>query len=840
MRTCLDEIASPPGWTDGDPLAGPIERRIALSRAAFAWERVWPALWPALGILGLFVALALFELWPSLPLWAHTAALYATVGGTVIALLKGFWTVRLPTRDEAIRRLERTNGLPHRPLTALTDRPAAPDAEAAALWSLHRTRMRAALSRLSVVLPRALMSERDPNALRILVLLGVIAGLMAAGADAPRRLLASLSLERPGPPVAPPRLDAWITPPAYTERPPVFLPRDLGTAAAVSVPEGSVLVLRVQGLAHAPQLGIARDPAAAAETPAAPDLALKPLGDGIFEATGPLMASQTVTLTDGLDRLAEWRITVQPDATPEIAFAAVPSVSHRLALVLGYTASDDYGLTGVELEIILDRTAMAASGLEVDVAPGEGTFSFALPVPAADAEKATRASKDLTSHPWAGLPVLLTLTANDAAGQQGRSVSLAFVLPERQFRNPLARALIEQRKALILSHANAERVARMLEALTLAPERFFEDATLYLGIRAAARRLRIYAAPELAEAREETLQGVEELLYALALRAEDGGLTLAEQALREAMRALAEALENGASDAEIERRMAELKAALSEFLRELAENGPRPGETAEGARSLSPEDLARMLEAIEDMSRQGARQAARDMLSELQGLLENLQMGEAPAMSLQERAMGEALQGLGDLIARQRGLMDETFQEQMRQEDPRAGDGRRREGERLSEEQQALQDDLDALREKLELGGGGAGAEGLDGAGESMGEARKDLDGQGFGAAVEDQQRAIDQMRRGAEQLARQLMQGRGEQPGQAGAGGPGGRGRGNDPFGRGQGNGNAMNGDDVRVPEERDLQRARDLLEELQRRSGDRSRPPLELDYIDRLLRRF
>jgi hypothetical protein len=43
-----------------------------------------------------------------------------------------------------------------------------------------------------------------------------------------------------------------------------------------------------------------------------------------------------------------------------------------------------------------------------------------------------------------------------------------------------------------------------------------------------------------------------------------------------------------------------------------------------------------------------------------------------------------------------------------------------------------------------------------------------------------------------------------------------------------------------VEVPEEGELGRARDVLEELYRRSGERSRAPLELDYYRRLLDRF
>jgi len=44
----------------------------------------------------------------------------------------------------------------------------------------------------------------------------------------------------------------------------------------------------------------------------------------------------------------------------------------------------------------------------------------------------------------------------------------------------------------------------------------------------------------------------------------------------------------------------------------------------------------------------------------------------------------------------------------------------------------------------------------------------------------------------------------------------------------------------DIAIPEEADLQRAREILDELRRRAGERARPQLELDYIDRLLRRF
>jgi hypothetical protein len=43
-----------------------------------------------------------------------------------------------------------------------------------------------------------------------------------------------------------------------------------------------------------------------------------------------------------------------------------------------------------------------------------------------------------------------------------------------------------------------------------------------------------------------------------------------------------------------------------------------------------------------------------------------------------------------------------------------------------------------------------------------------------------------------------------------------------------------------VKIPEEGAVQRAREILDELRRRSGQLDRRRLELEYINRLLQRF
>lgn len=105
-------------------------------------------------------------------------------------------------------------------------------------------------------------------------------------------------------------------------------------------------------------------------------------------------------------------------------------------------------------------------------------------------------------------------------------------------------------------------------------------------------------------------------------------------------------------------------------------------------------------------------------------------------------------------------------------------------------------------------------------------------DGQ-LSSATREQGRALDQMRQGAQQMAEQMMQ---NMPQRYGRNGDTPR----DPLGRPQRSEGPDQGNSVKVPDQIDMQRAREILEELRRRLGQPLRPSEELEYIERLLRRF
>jgi len=96
-------------------------------------------------------------------------------------------------------------------------------------------------------------------------------------------------------------------------------------------------------------------------------------------------------------------------------------------------------------------------------------------------------------------------------------------------------------------------VLTALDALTLAPERFNMESKVYLGLRS------IFS--QLAHAKsDDQLREVVTRLWDMAVDLEDGNLSDAQLALRNAEDALRQALERGASDEEIKRLTDELRA----------------------------------------------------------------------------------------------------------------------------------------------------------------------------------------------------------------------------------------------------------------------------------------
>ncbi len=84
----------------------------------------------------------------------------------------------------------------------------------------------------------------------------------------------------------------------------------------------------------------------------------------------------------------------------------------------------------------------------------------------------------------------LTLEVTDAAKQTTKSEVKTFKLPERFFTKPLAQALIEQRKTLIMDPDEAGTVGKLLRALLIYPAGLIENSGTQLAIATIISRIK--------------------------------------------------------------------------------------------------------------------------------------------------------------------------------------------------------------------------------------------------------------------------------------------------------------------------------------------------------------
>lgn len=837
----------------GATLRRRIAARIRAVQGVLFFERIWPRVLPALCIVALFIAFSWFGFFRLVPDWFRILALIIFAA----LFLGSFFTfrgLRWPQKPEALQRLETDNQIVHQALAAQSDRLEQGDAFARSLWRRHQARMAEQVAAIRLAAPRPPTPKLDPYGVRVFVALLLVTAFGYSFSNQSGLIGDAFQSHAKQAEIAGIRVDAWVTPPEYTGKPPIFLTGNTaGLPDVITIPEGSEMLVRIVGGSGVEEVIFktldAEIAMPAADDPKATNTVNRSLDARSFRhnPTG----NGTLVVRQGQDIAESWRFDLIPDDPPVIAFDGRPARAVNGALEIGFTVDDDYGAEKAYAEIV------PVTPQSPDANPLYGAPDYPLTLPRSGTrERKGRESRNLTEHPLAGMPVRITLVAEDSIGQTGRSETIEMDLPGRYFNNLLAGAVAEQRQVLALDTNRLDRVFDLNDAITFAPEETIKNSTHYLLIRSARARLK-------QSYNDDMFRDSADYLWDIALGIEDGDLSFAERRLRDAQRALSEALENGASDETIQALMDELREAMQEFLQALAQNMQRNQDSAQIPQSdlqnmLRSEDINRMMDQIENLAQSGARDQAQQLLSELQRMMNNLQTGQQ-RQARGDNPMRQQMDKLGELMQQQQQLMEETFdleqalRERRRQqffqdENNQQGQSQQGPGQQMTEEelrqalrdlkeqQQALQQQLGEMQEALE-GMGMPQNEGFNEAGEAMGEAGEAL-GEGEGeTAVGEQGRALQALRDGAQSMMNQMRQAMGQNPGGPNNG-PGSRNPTRlDPLGRPRANSGPDFGDNVKIPEEADIQRARRILEAIRERLGDAFRPEMERFYLERLL---
>ncbi|HVI87883.1 MAG TPA: TIGR02302 family protein [Dongiaceae bacterium] len=801
-------------------LPGNVRPYLSVARLVLLVERIAPLGFTLLATLGIFVLVAWLGWFRFLPAWLHLLILVAVAAGLLAAGWFHLRRFRWPTGTEAIRRVEQDGALSHRPLTHLTDRAVTTGDDPALrqLWTLHRTRLLRSIGPLRFATPQTDFQQRDPLALRALLLLLIVIAFVFTGDLGWQRIIQAVSPNFAGYVAADTvTVDAWITPPDYTGLPPVSLTAgNDNTALQIIVPTGSKLLVQAQGVGAAAQLQ--------ANGKSADFAMLDPLTQRIETV---LKTGDEIAIEASGRQLAKWPIKIAPDLPPTAAFAATPSPTDRGALRVEFTASDDYGVKDLRLYI----------------QHGDQSIEAPLPVSASDNKAAKGASYlDFSAHPWAGLPVELRLVARDALGQVGASAPLSITMPERRFYHPIARALIEQRKQLaaadLKDRNTLERIAQALVTINEQPSAYDDNVSAFLGINLAWRQLMVDPLDE--QARSD----IEQLLWDTALDIEDGGVSLALRELRRLQHELQDALARHASPEEIEALMNKLQQAMNDYVRNLQQQlqraiakGMQPGRVNPNSLQLSQSQLNDMLNDARRMAENGSAQSAQQMLDRLQQMLEGLQAGVSPQMGRGEGDQNQQMMNdLAHIMRDQQNLLQDSFRMQRQQS---GANGQQPDSDGVDPSKNVgSQEDLRHQLGKLMQDIGNASGnlpQGLGQAEQAMRRATQALQQGDLAGASEAQNDVLDNLQKGMQDLGKMLGQkvGQGNGPGQRPPMNP--FGQSNDESS--QGGENTKGG--LKIDKE-PTQRSQEIFEELRQRRNNPDRPKQEKDYLDRLLRQF
>ncbi|MEP4052857.1 MAG: DUF4175 family protein [Litorimonas sp.] len=761
-----------------DTIIQSTKRLVARARVLLFWETYAPTLAPGFLAIGIFI----FGAWLGLWQWIGDPARLIALGITLFFLARSVLSalaLRRPTYSDARRRVELDSGQAHRPLDVLDDGPAL----SADIWPAHQKKALNQARLLHRATPQAALAPVDPYYQRfILPLVLLVTAVFMAGFSFERlRTAVSPSWQSP---IRANQIsyEAWIDPPAYTGRPPIYF-KD---GANVAVPAGSEFVARISGVKTPPRPRLSSGWRSKFLTP-------KRLGAKSFEIREVINDTSNIEFRVGLTRKS-FDLNVSDDLPPEVEIVEPPEADKRDRLTLVYGLKDDFGVETLQLEM-----SLLQDGIDPETAFEDATILANIPLPSSSQTSvdSAKAALDLSKTRYAGRKVIGRLIATDGAQQTGLSKPAWFTVPDKIFVEPLAKAVAEQRTLVMAglgetykpepkpkwepsdgfwneyeprlhwdrAPASIQRATLLIEAVTDEPAGLFKDPAVYMGLRHARSQMR--HAESLVE-----LQGLPEDLWRIALRAEFGILGSALEEMREAEAALREGIARRASKREVDTLFERYNLAVDAYTEELRRKAQEEGNVSEGGsggggqQSGSLDEIQELLKAIEEANAAGDTEGARKALARLAEVLENMQIqlsqgggggsGGEPSGGDMSEEEKQQLEDLADLTGKQRDLQDETEQAERNDQSEEELDP-----QELARRQAELRDLLEGLGDTLPAEGEGeqgeSGENGEGDSGEGQDGAQSDDDGTKPGAGTEP----------GAEP-------GQGTEPGEAGSGGSG------------------------------------------------------------------
>ena len=829
---------------------------------------------------------------------ASVIALLVFLLGSVYLIRKDILDFNFPDPKDIDERLETNSTLGRGHIALIEDQLANPAIiSTRLLWHKAQRDGLILLKKLRIPRPQTRMSKIDPHALRFIALLVFVSGVFVADHNWKERILNGLMPVIPSITLSQAQnTDLWINPPDYTQMSEMHLSGTGSYKNWLGIPEGSTYRIRTRnrlGRILTPHMHMGNS-----------NIALTYMEDGLYGIEGTVQPGKAMRITQGLLPRVTWPYHYIIDAPPEIRsnmetqeetetsakketetnttfpYKILDDAQIHFPLVV----KDDYGVKELHMLMRLDEM--------IEDAPlGEDTREVRLIMSQPRDEFKIAPVYDIAWHSWAGLPVTFEFTATDHKEQNTTLEKISLTLPERNFEHPVAQSLIATRKILAWNYKGSfKEIATDLETLLNAPDRFQDEQVVFLAIRSAASRL--YHNDEKPENRRlKTANEVINLLWETALVVEEGDIVLALRELRNAQRALENAMRDpNVDERKVQALMDELREKMANYFTEIHREMQKRIAQGENVPFMAPEDfgtlitpdtLSKLMAQIEQAMREGNEQQAHELMSQLQRMMEMIAPGKNAILPRDMQMMREGIGELQKLIERQESLIEQTKKQAEKQHYlgkantssnitprdlpdlkqmlenfgmdnvPPAPENQKPENEQAKIEEQQKQIDTgenkvkqDALRYILgqlmmDV------ADKLDEVPENMGKAEQEMrsSAEELGKnnpamSLPSQNKAVQYLKDAQEKLEKQFSKRMQQMVGI----GLSGTGQQFDPLGRPYNNGqNGQNTEStIKIPDEAEKKRVDEIIRQLRHRSGDRSRSREELQYYRRLLRQF
>ena len=797
--------------------------KIIYAGAGILWEKIARYLLLLLSIVLLFFCLTMLNFFTSLPVIIHILFLFMFFMGSFIFLLKIILSLKWPNIKSCVRRLEIDNQLKNRPLSVLFDTPALN--KESILWKKHYIRMLDQVKSIKNFKSKAILKLSDPLFIRFPFLLISFVIIFSNSNNYITKVEAALipdfSVEKTTSAI----FTGWISPPKYTGISPILLSE---TMSQIDSPQGSILTARIFGGKGVSKLVINNQEKDFIKIDK-DNFAL----ESLVEDTGMLMIWQDDNV------IFSKNLNIIKDQPPIIKLLNKPEKTVKGVLKIGYILEDDYGIKNLQANVIIKDKR---SSLE------ETEIFFSIPFdPEIKGSQFSEYYYDLTEHIWAGMPVLFFITGKDFVGNEGKSKEHEILLPERDFKNPLAISLINQRKNLGLELISVEET---IFNLALIEENKYLHDNYFIAhkwLSEVVQSLKESITKSNVEGFKQIRKKAIDKLWKAALFVESGQLAKAEEDLRKAQEALKEALSQSNDASEVQESIDNLDEALGKYLDEIEDPmnvdapqvsesddpGDRGGEN--GAQTNERQDLEKKLEEIADLAVAGSLDEAEKQLEEMQDTTEALDrdaLGEALGEEEGE-SQPMAMQQISEMIEQQEALMEDSFEASMNaaqadQQTPGSGPVN------AGKEQDTLRKQLEDVMKEIAESDDPIPEE-LGRADRAMRQASRELNRNRPDRAESAQGKAIEELKKAAESIDRMHSS---SGPSQMAGQNENNRSRDRrDPLGRvppGQG---SSPGGDVGLPNEPDITRARKIAKQLYLKAEESLEGTVERRYVDSLL---